>query len=185
MLEEIKQETLERMEKSISSLESSLQKIRSGRANPSLLDAIQIDYYGNMTPLSQVSNISVQDAKTLLISPWEKNLVPDIEKAIQSSDLGINPATSGDVIRVILPDLTEETRRDLIKVAKSEAENSKIALRNQRRDANGLLKEYLKEKEISEDDERRGQEIIQNLTDDFISKVEQLLELKEKDLLEI
>ncbi len=183
MLEEIKQETLERMEKSISSLESSLQKIRTGRANPSLLDAIQIDYYGNMTPLSQVSNISVQDAKTLLISPWEKNLVPDIEKAIQSSDLGINPATSGDVIRVILPDLTEET--DLIKVAKSEAENSKIALRNQRRDANGLLKEYLKEKEISEDDERRGQEIIQNLTDDFISKVEQLLELKEKDLLEI
>ena len=185
MLEEIKQETLERMEKSISSLESSLQKIRTGRANPSLLDAIQIDYYGNMTPLSQVSNISVQDAKTLLISPWEKNLVPDIEKAIQSSDLGINPATSGDVIRVILPDLTEETRRDLIKVAKSEAENSKIALRNQRRDANGLLKEYLKEKEISEDDERRGQEIIQNLTDDFTSKVEQLLELKEKDLLEI
>ena len=133
-----------------------------------------------MTPLSQVSNISVQDAKTLLISPWEKNLVPDIEKAIQSSDLGINPATSGDVIRVILPDLTEETRRDLIKVAKSEAENSKIALRNQRRDANGLLKEYLKEKEISEDDERRGQEIIQNLTDDFISKVEQLLELKRR-----
>ena len=185
MLEEIKQETLERMEKSISSLESSLQKIRTGRANPSLLDAIQIDYYGNMTPLSQVSNISVQDAKTLLISPWEKNLVPDIEKSILSSDLGINPATSGDVIRVILPDLTEETRRDLIKVAKSEAENSKIALRNQRRDANGLLKEYLKEKEISEDDERRGQEIIQNLTDDFISKVEQLLELKEKDLLEI
>ena len=185
MLEEIKQETLERMEKSISSLESSLQKIRTGRANPSLLDAIQIDYYGNMTPLSQVSNISVQDAKTLLISPWEKNLVQDIEKAIQSSDLGINPATSGDVIRVILPDLTEETRRDLIKVAKSEAENSKIALRNQRRDANGLLKEYLKEKEISEDEERRGQEIIQNLTDDFISKVEQLLELKEKDLLEI
>ena len=185
MLEEIKQETLERMEKSISSLESSLQKIRTGRANPSLLNAIQIDYYGNMTPLSQVSNISVQDAKTLLISPWEKNLVPDIEKAIQSSDLGINPATSGDVIRVILPDLTEETRRDLIKIAKSEAENSKIALRNQRRDANGLLKEYLKEKEISEDDERRGQEIIQNLTDDFISKVEQLLELKEKDLLEI
>jgi ribosome recycling factor len=185
MLEEIKQETLERMEKSISSLESALQKIRTGRANPSLLDAIQIDYYGNMTPLSQVSNISVQDAKTLLISPWEKNLVPDIEKAIQSSDLGINPSTSGDVIRVILPDLTEETRKDLIKVAKSEVENSKIALRNQRRDANGLLKEYLKEKEISEDDERRGQEIIQNLTDDFISKVEQLLELKEKDLLEI
>ena len=185
MLEEIKQETLERMEKSITSLESSLQKLRTGRANPALLDSIQIDYYGNLTPLSQVSNISVQDAKTLLISPWEKNLVPDIEKAILTSDLGINPATSGDVIRVILPDLTEETRRDLIKVAKSEAENSKIALRNQRRDANGLLKEYLKEKEISEDDERRGQEIIQNLTDDFISKVEQLFVSKEKDLLEI
>ena len=185
MLEEIKRETLERMEKSITSLESSLQKLRTGRANPALLDSIQIDYYGNLTPLSQVSNISVQDAKTLLISPWEKNLVPDIEKAIQTSDLGINPATSGDVIRVILPDLTEETRRDLIKVAKSEAENSKIALRNQRRDANGLLKEYLKEKEISEDEERRGQEIIQNLTDDFISKVEQLVVSKEKDLLEI
>ena len=185
MLEEIKQETLERMEKSITSLESSLQKLRTGRANPALLDSIQIDYYGNLTPLSQVSNISVQDAKTLLISPWEKNLVPDIEKAIQTSDLGINPATSGDVIRVILPDLTQETRRDLIKVAKSEAENSKIALRNQRRDANGLLKEYLKEKEISEDEERRGQEIIQNLTDDFISKVEQLVVSKEKDLLEI
>ena len=185
MLEEIKQETLERMEKSITSLESSLQKLRTGRANPALLDSIQIDYYGNLTPLSQVSNISVQDAKTLLISPWEKNLVPDIEKAIQTSDLGINPATSGDVIRVILPDLTEETRRDLIKVAKSEAENSKIALRNQRRDANGLPKEYLKEKEISEDEERRGQEIIQNLTDDFISKVEQLVVSKEKDLLEI
>ena len=185
MLEEIKQETLERMEKSITSLESSLQKLRTGRANPALLDSIQIDYYGNLTPLSQVSNITVQDAKTLLISPWEKNLVPDIEKAIQTSDLGINPATSGDVIRVILPDLTEETRRDLIKVAKSEAENSKIALRNQRRDANGLLKEYLKEKEISEDEERRGQEIIQNLTDDFISKVEQLVVSKEKDLLEI
>ena len=185
MLEEIKHETLERMEKSITSLESSLQKLRTGRANPALLDSIQIDYYGNLTPLSQVSNISVQDAKTLLISPWEKNLVPDIEKAIQTSDLGINPATSGDVIRVILPDLTEETRRDLIKVAKSEAENSKIALRNQRRDANGLLKEYLKEKEISEDEERRGQEIIQNLTDDFISKVEQLVVSKEKDLLEI
>ena len=185
MLEEIKQETLERMEKSITALESSLQKLRTGRANPALLDSIQIDYYGNLTPLSQVSNISVQDAKTLLISPWEKNLVPDIEKAIQTSDLGINPATSGDVIRVILPDLTEETRRDLIKVAKSEAENSKIALRNQRRDANGLLKEYLKEKEISEDEERRGQEIIQNLTDDFISKVEQLVVSKEKDLLEI
>ena len=185
MLEEIKQETLERMEKSITALESSLQKLRTGRANPALLDSIQIDYYGNLTPLSQVSNISVQDAKTLLISPWEKNLVPDIEKAIQTSDLGINPATSGDVIRVILPDLTEETRKDLIKVAKSEAENSKIALRNQRRDANGLLKEYLKEKEISEDEERRGQEIIQNLTDDFISKVEQLVVSKEKDLLEI
>ena len=185
MLEEIKKETLERMEKSIISLEGSLQKLRTGRANPALLDSIQIDYYGNMTPLSQVSNISVQDAKTLLISPWEKNLVPDIEKAILTSDLGINPATSGDVIRVILPDLTEETRRDLIKVAKSEAENSKIALRNQRRDANGLLKEYLKEKEISEDDERRGQEIIQKLTDDFISKVEQLFVSKEKDLLEI
>lgn len=185
MIDDILDDANKGMDKTLEALDIAFKRIRTGRANTSLLDAIEIDYYGNLTPLKQVSNISIEDAKTLAIVPWEKDNVPLIEKAIHQSDLGLQPITSGETIRVILPDLTEETRRDLIKVAKSEAENSKIALRNQRRDANGLLKEYLKEKEISEDDERRGQEIIQNLTDDFISKVEQLLELKEKDLLEI
>ena len=132
-----------------------------------------------------MSNISIEDARTLTIVPWEKDQVQNIEKAIQSSDIGLQPATSGDVIRVIIPELTEETRRDLIKIAKSEAENSKIAIRNQRRDANAILKEFCNEKEISQDELRRGEEIIQNITNDFIDKIEKLLEKKEKDLLEI
>ena len=132
-----------------------------------------------------MSNISIEDARTLTIVPWEKDQVQNIEKAIQSSDIGLQPATSGDVIRVIIPELTEETRRDLIKIAKSEAENSKIAIRNQRRDANAILKEFCNEKEISQDELRRGEEIIQNITNEFIDKIEKLLEKKEKDLLEI
>ena len=132
-----------------------------------------------------MSNISIEDARTLSIVPWEKDQVQNIEKAIQSSDIGLQPATSGDVIRVIIPELTEETRRDLIKIAKSEAENSKIAIRNQRRDANAILKEFCNEKEISQDELRRGEEIIQNITNEFIDKIEKLLEKKEKDLLEI
>ena len=132
-----------------------------------------------------MSNISIEDARTLTIVPWEKDQVQNIEKAIQSSDIGLQPATSGDVIRVIIPELTEETRRDLIKIAKSEAENSKIAIRNQRRDANAILKEFCNEKEISQDELRRGEEIIQNITNDFIDKIEKLLEKKEMDLLEI
>ena len=132
-----------------------------------------------------MSNISIEDARTLTIVPWEKDQVQNIEKAIQSSDIGLQPATSGDVIRVIIPELTEETRRDLIKIAKSEAENSKIAIRDQRRDANAILKEFCNEKEISQDELRRGEEIIQNITNDFIDKIEKLLEKKEKDLLEI
>ena len=185
MITETQQETKEQMQKTISSLETKLQRIRTGRANPALLDSVEVDYYGSNTPISQMSNIAVEDAKTLSIVPWEKDQVQNIEKAIQSSYIGLQPATSGDVIRVIIPELTEETRRDLIKVAKSEAENSKVAIRNQRRDANALLKEFCNEKEISQDELRRGEDLIQKLTDNFIKKIDDLLEKKEKDLLEI
>jgi|TARA_A100001388_G_scaffold257461_1_gene223292 ribosome recycling factor len=185
MIEETKLETEEQMNKTISSLEKKLLRIRTGRANPSLLESVEVEYYGSNTPINQMSNISVEDARTLTIVPWEKDQVQNIERAIQSSDIGLQPATTGDVIRVIVPELTEETRRDLIKVAKSEAENSKVAIRNQRRDANAMLKEFCNEKEISQDDLRRGEELIQKLTDNFIEKIEKLLEKKESDLLEI
>ena len=185
MIEEIQLDAKEGMAKTLEALESSFKRIRTSRANISLLDSIEIDYYGNKTPLNQVSNISVEDAKTLAIVPWEKDNVPLIEKSIQQSDLGLQPITSGETIRVILPDLTEETRRDLIKVAKAEAENSKVSIRNQRRDANGLLKEYLNEKEISEDDLKRGEVLIQEVTDQYVESVDNLLKEKEKDLLEI
>ena len=185
MIEETKLETEEQMNKTISSLEKKLLRIRTGRANPSLLESVEVEYYGSNTPINQMSNISVEDARTLTIIPWEKDQVQNIERAIQSSDIGLQPATTGDVIRVIVPELTEETRRDLIKVAKSEAENSKVAIRNQRRDANAMLKEFCNEKEISQDDLRRGEELIQKLTDNFIEKIEKLLEKKESDLLEI
>ena len=185
MIIETDNEAKEGMAKTIAALEETFQRIRTGRANPALLDSIEVDYYGNSTPLKQVGNVTVENAKTLTISPWEKDMVIPIEKAIQTSDIGLQPITSGDVIRVILPDLTEETRRDLIKVAKTEAENSKISIRNQRRDANGMLKEYLNDKEISEDELKRGEEMIQKATDNFIKKVDNLLEEKEKDLLEI
>ena len=185
MIEETKLETEEQMNKTISSLENKLLRIRTGRANPSLLESVEVEYYGSNTPINQMSNISVEDARTLTIVPWEKDQVQNIERAIQSSDIGLQPATTGDVIRVIVPELTEETRRDFIKVAKSEAENSKVAIRNQRRDANAMLKEFCNEKEISQDDLRRGEELIQKLTDNFIEKIENLLEKKESDLLEI
>jgi ribosome recycling factor len=184
MINETELEAKEGMAKTIAALEDSFQRIRTGRANPALLDSIEVDYYGNLTPLKQVGNVSVENAKTLTISPWEKDMVIPIEKAIQMSDIGLQPITSGDIIRVILPDLTEETRKDLIKIAKTEAENSKISIRNQRRDANGLLKEYLSEKEISEDDLKRGEELVQNTTDSFIKRIDELLEGKEKDLLD-
>ncbi len=185
MIEDIQLDAKEGMVKTLEALESSFKRIRTGRANISLLDSIEIDYYGNKTPLNQVSNISIEDAKTLAIVPWEKDNVPLIEKSIQQSDLGLQPITSGETIRVILPDLTEETRRDLIKVAKAEAESSKVSIRNQRRDANGLLKEYLNEKEISEDDLKRGEVLIQEVTDQYVESVDNLLKEKEKDLLEI
>ena len=184
MIDDTLEDANKGMSRTLEALETAFKRIRTGRANTSLLDAIEIDYYGNSTPLKQVSNISIEDAKTLTIVPWEKDNVPLIEKAIHQSDLGLQPVTSGETIRVIIPDLTEETRKDLIKVAKSEAENSKVSIRNQRRDANGMLKEYLNEKEISEDDLKKGEALIQDITDQHVEKVDSLLKEKEKDLLE-
>ena len=184
MLKEILEDTEIGMEKSLGALDVAFKKIRTGRATPSLLDSIKVNYYDKLTPLAQVASISIEDAKTLAIAPWEKGIVQEIEKAISESELGLNPATSGDTIRVILPDLTEETRRDFIKKAKSEAENAKVSIRNVRREGNSQLKEFLKEKEISEDEERQGEEEIQKLTDLFVEKVDAVLEAKEKDLLD-
>ena len=184
MLNEIIEDTKKGMEKSLNSLDIAFKKIRTGRASPALLEDIKVDYYGTLTPLSQLANISVEDAKTLAIIPWEKSIVQDIEKTILESDLGINPATSGDTIRVILPDLTEETRKEFIKKAKSDAENTKVSIRNVRREGNSQLKEFLKEKEISEDEERQGEEEIQKLTDIYVNKVDEILSFKEKDLLD-
>ena len=184
MIKEILEDTEIGMEKSLGALDVAFKKIRTGRATPSLLDSIKVNYYDKLTPLSQVASISIEDAKTLAISPWEKGIVQEIEKAISESELGLNPATSGETIRVILPDLTEETRKDFIKKAKAEAENTKVSVRNVRRDGNSQLKEFLKEKEISEDEERQGEEEIQKLTDLFVEKVDAALEAKEKDLLD-
>ena len=184
MLKDILEDTQHGLEKSWNALESAFKKIRTGRATPSLLDSIKVDYYEKLTPLSQVASISVEDAKTISIVPWEKGIVQQIEKAIMESELGLNPATSGNTIRVILPDLTEETRRDFIKQAKVEAENTKISVRNIRRDGNSQLKDFLKEKEISQDEERQWEEIIQKLTDEYVSKVDLALEVKENDLLD-
>ena len=184
MLQEIIEDSRVGMEKSLNSLEIAFKRIRTGRASPSLLDDIKLNYYETLTPLSQVANISIEDAKTIMIVPWEKALVQDIEKAVLESDLGLNPATSGDTIRVVLPNLTEETRKQLIKKAKLEAENAKVSIRNVRREGNSQLKDFLKEKEISEDEERQGEEEIQKLTDLFVNKAEEALAIKEKDLLD-
>ena len=184
MLQEIVEDTKVGMEKSLQSLDAAFKRIRTGRASPALLDDIRVDYYDTLTPLTQLANISVEDAKTIAVIPWEKAVVKDIEKAIMESELGLNPATSGDTIRVILPDLTEETRKEFIKKARSEAENAKVSLRNVRREGNSQLKEFLKEKEISQDEERQGEEEIQKLTDLFVGKVNEALSAKEKDLLD-
>ncbi len=185
MIKEIIQDAESRMSKTVEALTTALKKIRTGRAHPSLLDSIRVDYYGSPTQLNQVANISVEDGRTLNVSPWEKDMVPVIEKAIMTSDLGLNPATAGTVIRLPMPALTEETRRDLVKTVKSEGEHSKVALRNIRRDANSDLKDLLKEKEISEDEERKAQDDIQKLTDKYIAKIEQQLAAKEKELMEV
>ena len=175
----------EKMEKSVSALRNAFNKIRTGRANPSILDDIKVDYYGNLTPINQTSNISVEEGRSLVISPWDKNLIPEIEKAILSSDLGLNPSTSSDLIRVTMPALTEETRQDYIKQARAEAENSRVSIRNIRRDANQSAKEQQQASEISEDDQRRLEDLIQKETDKYISIVDNELKNKESDLLEI
>lgn len=185
MLNEITQDAAERMQKSVESLVTNFKKIRTGRAHPSILEGIQVSYYGSNVPLSQVANISVEDGRTLSIVPWEKPMVPVIEKAIMTSDLGLNPATAGENIRVPMPPLTEETRKGYIKQARQEAEGARVAIRNVRRDANGDLKDLLKEKEITEDDQRRGEDQIQKVTDKHVAEVDSLLEQKEKDLMEI
>jgi len=185
MIDEINKDAEIRMGKSIESLKLAFAKMRTGRANASLLDHIKVSYYGNDVPLSQCANVSVSEARTLTISPWEKELVPVIEKAIMRSDLGLNPSTAGTTIRISIPPLTEERRKDMIKVARAEAENGRIAIRNIRRDANSDFKELLKEKEITEDEERSAEEGVQKLTDRFVAEVETLLTAKEKDLMEI
>ncbi len=181
----IKQDAEQRMKKCIDALHAAFTKIRTGRAHPSLLDQVVVSYYGNDTPLSQVATVNASDARTLLVTPWEKNMVATIEKAILNSGLGLNPATSGNAIRVPLPPLSEERRKEMIKVVKGEAEDAKIAVRNVRRDGNNALKEMLKKKEISEDIEHRAQDDIQKLTDKFIVEVDKVLAMKEKELLEV
>ena len=185
MIEDIKKDAETRMGKSVESLKTELTKIRTGRAHASLLDHVMVEYYGSEVPIAQAATVSVEDARTLAVSPWEKTLVPVIEKAIMSSDMGLNPVTSGDVIRVPLPALTEERRKDFVKLVKQEAEQGRVAVRNIRRDANADLKELVKEKEISEDDERGALEVIQKLTDKHIQQIEELLAAKEKELMEI
>ncbi len=183
MLNEIKKDTEDRMQKSIVALDVAFARIRTGRAHPSILDSIMIEYYGVDTPLSQVANIAVEDARTLSVAPYEKNLVAAVEKAILKSDLGLNPTTSSGKIRLPMPPLTEENRRDLTRIAKTEAENARIAIRNIRRDANAAMKDLLKEKEITEDECRRGEETIQKLTDEKIREVDVGFVRKETDLM--
>jgi ribosome recycling factor len=185
MIEEIKQDAATRMAKSVDSLKHELSKVRTGRAHTSLLDHIGVSYYGSEVPLNQAASVSVGDARTLVVSPWEKNMVPVIEKAILTSDLGLNPSTAGAVIRIPLPPLTEERRREMVKVVRHEAEFGRVAIRNIRRDANSDFKDLLKEKEITEDEDRRAQEEIQKLTDKYIEEIDNLLALKEKELMEI
>ena len=185
MIDDIKQDTEERMGKALEALSHNFNKIRTGRAHPSLLDSIRIEYYGAETPLTQLANINIEDARTLSVVAFDKAITPDIERAILKSDLGLNPATAGDVIRIPMPVLTEETRKGYIKQARGEAESARVSVRNARRDGLGMLKELLKEKEISEDEERRGHDVIQKLTDDYVAKVEAALREKETDLMAI
>ncbi|MBQ0814960.1 MAG: ribosome recycling factor [Marinobacter sp.] len=185
MINDIKAEAEKKMEKSLEALNSAFNKIRTGRAHPSILDSVMVNYYGQETPLKQVASVNVEDSRTLAVSPWEKNLVPVIEKAIMMADLGLNPATSGDLIRIPMPMLTEETRKNMVKQSKADAENGRVSIRNARRDANSMMKDLLKDKDISEDDMRRGEEEIQKLTDRYIAEVEKMLKAKEEDLMAV
>jgi ribosome recycling factor len=184
MIDEIVQDAGKRMGKTIDALRQALGKVRTGRAHPSLLDHLTVDYYGSEVPISQVANIGVEDARTLTITPWEKQMVQPIEKAIMTSDLGLNPATAGLVIRIPMPPLTEETRREMVKVVRHDGENAKIAIRNIRRDANNDFKDLLKEKDISEDEERKAQDAVQRLTDRYVGEVDKVLAGKEAELME-
>ncbi|WP_298622113.1 ribosome recycling factor [uncultured Legionella sp.] len=185
MINEIKQDSERRMKKTIESLQTDLSKVRTGRANAGFLDHVQVDYYGTLTPLSQVANVTTSDSRTIMVTPWEKSMVAAVEKAILTSDLGLNPSTAGSAIRVPMPALTEERRKELIKVVRNEGEQGRVSIRNIRRDANSQLKDLVKEKAISEDDERRAAEVIQKLTDKYIAEIDALLVVKEKDLMEI
>lgn len=185
MINDIKKDAEARMKKAVEALSNNFNKIRTGRAHPSLLDGINVDYYGTPTPLSQVANINIEDARTLSISPWERNLVPAIEKAIMKSDLGLNPSTNNGLIRLPLPMLTEETRKHFIKQARAEAENGRVAVRNVRRDVLGDVKALLKDKAIGEDDDRRAQDDIQKITDKYIAEVDKALAAKEVDLMAV
>jgi ribosome recycling factor len=185
MIDDIKKDAADRMAKSVDALGHELAKIRTGRAHPSLLDHVMVSYYGSDVPIRQIANVSAEDARTLAVTPWERNMVQAVEKAIMQSDLGLNPNTAGTVIRVPMPALTEERRRDLIKVARNEAEQARVAVRNIRRDANHELKELVKDKLISEDDERRGQDMVQKLTDQYVKDVDAVLAEKEADLMSI
>lgn len=185
MIPELKKTIEQKMQKSIEVLKTDLAKIRTGRAHTGLLDHVQVEYYGSMVPVNQVANITLIDARTIGVQAWEKPMVQKVEKAIRDSDLGLNPSNQGEIIRVPMPALTEERRRDLIKVVKNEGESAKVAIRNLRRDANGTLKDAAKDKEISEDDERRAQDDVQKLTDKYIAEVDKLLSHKEQELLQI
>ena len=185
MIDEILEDAGSRMGKSVESLKTELTKIRTGRAHPSLLDQISVDYYGSETPINQVANVNVEDSRTLVVTPWEKNMVQAVEKAIMNSDLGLNPATAGTVIRIPMPPLTEERRRDLVKVLKGEAESGRVAIRNIRRDANNDFKDLLKEKEITEDEARNAEDDVQKLTDKYVALVDEVLAAKEKELMEV
>jgi ribosome recycling factor len=185
MLEDIKKDAADRMGKCVVAFRNELKKLRTGRASTSLLEHIRVDYYGSEVPLQQVANVAVEDSRTLTVVPWEKQMVPVIEKAIMKSDLGLTPATAGTVIRVPLPALTEERRKDLTKVVRHEAENARVAIRNVRRDVMHDLKEMLREKLVSEDDDRRAQEDVQKLTDKFVADVDHVLADKEKELMQV
>ncbi len=185
MIKEILTDAETRMGKSVDSLRTELTKIRTGRAHPSLLDQIMVDYYGTDTPINQVANVTVEDSRTLAVAPWEKQMVSVVEKAIMNSGLGLNPSTAGNLIRIPMPPLTEERRRELVKVVKGEGENAKIAIRNIRRDANSDFKDLLKEKEISEDESRQAEDNIQKHTDKFVASVDEVIAVKEKELMEI
>ena len=185
MINEIKNDAEKRMKKAVESLMHDLTKVRTGRANAGILDHVQVDYYGTLTPLGQVASVTTSDARTLLVTPWEKSMVAAVEKAILTADLGLNPATAGSAIRVPMPPLTEERRKELIKVVRHEGELARVAIRNVRRDANTQLKDLVKSKDISEDDERRAGDLIQKLTDKHVEEIDAVLVVKENDLMEI